>query len=60
MPTGDAIARCVLSTFETLPSKAKPRHQVNGSKEWVPLSGIVLSRGCRPIYPVSSGLTTDT
>jgi hypothetical protein len=42
---GDAIAKCVLDTFKKLPQKAKPRSYPNGPTEWVPLSGIVLSRG---------------
>jgi tRNA-specific adenosine deaminase 1 len=48
-PDADAIADCVLSTFERLPDKRKPRPRTDGSREWVPLSGIVLSRGNCPI-----------
>lgn len=40
----DAVAECVLRAFEALPAKAKPRTYPNGSREWVPLSGIVVSR----------------
>ncbi|KAJ4330928.1 hypothetical protein N0V95_009977 [Ascochyta clinopodiicola] len=40
----DAIADCVLSTFAQLPEKRKPRPRNDGSREWVPLSGIVLSK----------------
>ncbi|KAF3006591.1 hypothetical protein E8E13_007046 [Curvularia kusanoi] len=43
-PSADAIADCVLQTFERLPDKRKPRSRSDGSREWVPLSGIVLSR----------------
>lgn len=42
MITGDDIAKCVLKTFDALPKKAKPREYPDGSREWVPLSGIVL------------------
>lgn len=41
----DAIADCVLATFDQLPDKRKPRPRNHGSKEWVPLAGIVLSKG---------------
>jgi len=42
---GDAIADCVLSAFYRLPAKAKPRVHLGGSREWVPLAGIVALRG---------------
>lgn len=41
---GDRIAQCVLETFRKLPAKAKPRSYGDGSREWVPLSGIVLAK----------------
>lgn len=41
----DAIADCVLAAFHALPAKCKPRHMAGGRREWVPLAGIVLSRG---------------
>lgn len=40
---GDLVAGTVLAKFDELPSKAKPRRQTDGSIEWVPLTGIVLS-----------------
>ncbi|OCL08391.1 hypothetical protein AOQ84DRAFT_340437 [Glonium stellatum] len=43
--SADAIADCVLSTFDSLPAKRKPRQRDDGAREWVPLSGIVLSKG---------------
>ncbi|CAO2653176.1 Nn.00g025870.m01.CDS01 [Neocucurbitaria sp. VM-36] len=43
----DAIASCVLRTFDQLPDKRKPRPRTDGSREWVPLAGIVLSKGNR-------------
>ncbi|EAT80755.1 hypothetical protein SNOG_11711 [Parastagonospora nodorum SN15] len=43
--SADAIADCVLATFDQLPDKRKPRPRNDGSKEWVPLAGIVLSKG---------------
>jgi len=42
---GDNVADCVLAAFDKLPTKFKPRVYPNGSKEWVPLAGIVLSLG---------------
>lgn len=47
-PDADAIADCVLSTFDGLPDKRKPRPRSHGSREWVPLSGIVLSKSNHP------------
>ena len=44
-PHADAISDCVISTFNALPTKFKPRKLVDGRREWVPLAGIVLSRG---------------
>ncbi|XPT04200.1 tRNA(Ala)(adenine(37)) deaminase [Ascochyta lentis] len=43
-PDADAIADCVLSTFDQLPDKRKPRPRNDHSREWVPLSGLVLSK----------------
>lgn len=43
-PNPDAIADCVLNTFNALPQKFKPRTLADGRKEWSPLAGIVLSR----------------
>jgi tRNA-specific adenosine deaminase 1 len=45
MITGDEVALCVLQTFDKLPKKRKPLHRTDGSREWVPLSGIVLAIG---------------
>lgn len=44
-PHPDEIADCVLNTFNALPAKFKPRRLADGRGEWVPLAGIVLSRG---------------
>ena len=41
----DLIAERVLETFHRLPSKYHPRILTNGQREWVPLAGIVLSKG---------------
>lgn len=46
-PHPDAVADCVLSTFDALPQKCKPRTLADGRKEWSPLAGIVLSRRTR-------------
>lgn len=43
--TGDEIASCVLETFHKLSAKRKPLQRPDGSREWVPLSGIVLAKG---------------
>ncbi|KAF2403617.1 tRNA-specific adenosine deaminase [Trichodelitschia bisporula] len=53
--TGNDVARCVLRAFETLPAKRKPLPRGNGVREWVPLSGIVLTRGNGPMTCVSLG-----
>lgn len=39
--SGDDIADVVLKQFHALPKKAKPIDRGGGTKEWVPLSGIV-------------------
>ncbi|KAF2738827.1 hypothetical protein EJ04DRAFT_428369, partial [Polyplosphaeria fusca] len=44
-PSADAIADCVLSAFNSLPNKRKPRPRDDGAREWVPLAGIVLAKG---------------
>ncbi|KAL1797573.1 hypothetical protein ACET3X_004179 [Alternaria dauci] len=41
----NAIADCVLRAFAQLPEKRKPRPRHDGAREWVPLAGIVLSKG---------------
>ncbi|KIW45260.1 uncharacterized protein PV06_03661 [Exophiala oligosperma] len=38
------IANLVLSKFDTLPQKCKPRTQPNGQREWTPMSAIVLAK----------------
>ncbi|KAF2209314.1 hypothetical protein CERZMDRAFT_47354 [Cercospora zeae-maydis SCOH1-5] len=45
MTKADVIAECILRTFEALPAKCKPRTLPNGRQEWVPLAGIVLTKG---------------
>lgn len=58
-PDADAIADCVLSTFERLPDKRKPRLRSDGSREWVPLSGIVLVKGDFTPTPTPSNTQTS-
>lgn len=41
----DAIASTVLKQFAALTPKRKPQARNNGSREWVPLSGIVAKHG---------------
>lgn len=61
-PNPDAIADCVLTAFQALPAKCKPRVDVGGiqgKREWVPLAGIVLGEGGMSImyvllWPLSS------
>ncbi|RMZ66531.1 hypothetical protein GMOD_00001873 [Pyrenophora seminiperda CCB06] len=43
-PDANAIAACVLEAFNRLPEKRKPRPRNDGSREWVPLAGIVLCK----------------
>jgi tRNA-specific adenosine deaminase 1 len=46
----DQVADLVLNTFDALPAKRKPRPtREDGTREWVPLAGIVLSRGTEPV-----------
>ena len=42
---GDVVADAVLDKFETLPVGSKPQKGKNEVYHWVPLSGIVLSKG---------------
>lgn len=58
-PNPDAIADCVLATFAKLPRRFKPRTLANGKREWVPLAGIVLSKGA-PMYLEESSDPTDS
>ncbi|EME49525.1 hypothetical protein DOTSEDRAFT_58742 [Dothistroma septosporum NZE10] len=44
----NSIAGCVLDTFDTLQPRYKPRTLPHRQREWVPLAGIVLSRGHVP------------
>lgn len=44
----DAVADCVLAAFRALPGKCKPRVLSASRREWVPLAGIVLSKGKSP------------
>jgi len=41
----DRIAELVCAQFEKLPAKSKPTNSEDGTRGWVPLSGIVLLRG---------------
>lgn len=41
----DEIASLVLELFERLPAKRKPASRDNGTREWVPLAGIVARHG---------------
>jgi hypothetical protein len=41
----DDIVEAVLGKFEALPARCKPQNRGNGNQEWVPLSGIVITRG---------------
>lgn len=41
----DNIVEAVLGKFEALPARCKPQNRGNGIQEWVPLSGIVITRG---------------
>ena len=38
------VATLVLDTFAALPTRCKPRHYPDGSREWTPISGIVLAK----------------
>jgi hypothetical protein len=57
---GDAIADCVLAAFDQLPEKRKPRRRNDGSREWVPLAGIVFSKSdCSINCPRAGVANTD-
>lgn len=45
LPDPDAIADAVLEAFDKLPPKCKPRPRSPGSREWIPLAGIVVAKG---------------
>lgn len=42
---GDGLAHLVLDAYDRLPQKCKALGRGPGSREWVPLSGIVLEDG---------------
>lgn len=44
-PAPDDVQACVLCAFDALPAKCKPRARDSTAREWVPLAGIVLSKG---------------
>ncbi|PGH08347.1 hypothetical protein GX51_01173 [Blastomyces parvus] len=46
-PLESRIARLVHSHFDALPKRSKPTIHPDGSREWVPLSGIVLVTGAK-------------
>jgi tRNA-specific adenosine deaminase 1 len=50
----ERISILALQTFDTLPTKSKPRIYPDGSREWVPMSAIVLVRGTDPILHPST------
>ena len=53
-PDPDAVADCVLVTFDQLPEKRKPRPESDAAREWVPLAGIVLADKGEYLIPPSS------
>jgi hypothetical protein len=46
----ERIATLALRKFDDLPAKSKPRIHPDGSREWVPMSAIVLVRGTCPPF----------
>ena len=40
----ERVAHTVLHSFQTLPRSSKPRTLADGTREWIPISGIVLAR----------------
>ncbi|KIW16019.1 hypothetical protein PV08_06070 [Exophiala spinifera] len=59
-PSPENIASLVLSKFDTLPQKCKPRSQPDGRREWTPLSAIVLARSGRDPELTCVSLATGT
>ncbi|KAI9679836.1 MAG: hypothetical protein M1817_004850 [Caeruleum heppii] len=51
----DSIAATVHRAFDALPTRCKPRPRPDGTREWVPLSGIVLARGREDLTCASLG-----
>lgn len=41
----ERVATKVLDQFALLPERSKPRIFPNGTREWTPISGVVLARG---------------
>jgi tRNA-specific adenosine deaminase 1 len=52
---GDVVAQLVLDAYDRLPQKCKPFDRGPGSREWVPLSGIVLEDGNGDLECVALG-----
>jgi tRNA-specific adenosine deaminase 1 len=50
-PRPSRIASLVHAHFDALPARCKPQTREDGSKEWIPLSGIVVVKGtCNLCY----------
>ncbi|KAF7504682.1 hypothetical protein GJ744_001963 [Endocarpon pusillum] len=48
-PLEERIAAVALHTFDDLPKKSKPRSHAHGSREWVPMSAVVLVRDANSV-----------
>lgn len=53
----ERVAASALRTFDDLPKKSKPRIHPDGSREWVPMSAVVLVRG---IHSTSTSSLNNT
>lgn len=50
----DTVARAVISAYDALPAKSKPKPRPNAT-EWVPLSGIVIETADSELVCVALG-----
>lgn len=48
LPLPSRIASLVHAHFDGLPSRSKPTVRPDGTKEWIPMSGIVIVKGEHP------------
>lgn len=53
------IASLVHAHFDALPTRSKPTIFPDGSREWIPMTGIVAVRGMYPMLESESGLKSN-
>ncbi|KAL6241461.1 hypothetical protein RBB50_011725 [Rhinocladiella similis] len=60
VPLPESIASLVLSKFDTLPQKCKPRTLPDGKREWTPMSAVVLAKSGHDSQLTCVSLATGT